>query len=88
MRAGDVVWWHHRILHWPIHNTSESIRQAVIYDYVKRPEACPDGDDGMHVHPRQPNQGGIWDDWSSEVQGFAAEFSALPLGSREAPARL
>lgn len=63
MRAGDVVWWHHRILHWPIHNTSESIRQAVIYDYVKWPEACPDGDDGMHVYPRQPNKGSIWDDW-------------------------
>jgi hypothetical protein len=88
MRAGDVVWWHHRILHWPIHNTSESIRQAVIYDYVKRPEACPDGDDGMHVHPRAPNEGGIWSEWAEEVQRFGEEYPALPLGVGTQPACL
>ena len=52
------------MLHWTNHNTSTQIRQALIYDYVKKPDACPDGDPGGHVHPRQPNTGGIWDDWS------------------------
>ena len=65
---------------WPIHNTSASIRQALIYDYVKLATACPDGDPGGHLHPRQPNEAGIWDDWSDEVRRYASQYPAAPAG--------
>ncbi|MDE0025176.1 MAG: phytanoyl-CoA dioxygenase family protein, partial [Spirochaetaceae bacterium] len=35
-KAGDVVFWHHRLGHMAGHNYSSRIRQAVLYDYCKR----------------------------------------------------
>ena len=62
---------------WPLHNTSGTIRQALIYDYVKSVVGCPDGDPGGHLHPRQSNTVGIWDDWSDEVRQYATLYPAV-----------
>jgi hypothetical protein len=35
-KAGDVVFWHHRLGHSAGHNRSHAIRQAVLYDFKKR----------------------------------------------------
>ena len=85
MAAGDCVFWHHRMLHWPVHNTGGTIRQALIYDYTKLPAACPDGDPGRHCQPREPNEGSIWSDWGEEVQILGGQYPALPLAAAGAP---
>ena len=35
-QAGDIVFWHHRLGHMASPNTSRQLRQAVLYDYVKK----------------------------------------------------
>ena len=39
----SVVFWHHRTLHCAGHNYQRNIRQAVLYDYMKRDEFLDDG---------------------------------------------
>ena len=61
--AGTVVLWHTKILHIPGQNASTDVlRQATIYGYMKTPESVPDAlvvDD---------TDGDIWRDWSDEVR--------------------
>ena len=60
--AGTVVLWHTKILHIAGQNTSSNVvRQATIYGFLKTPAALPD--------PLVVNNtnGDIWRDWSSEV---------------------
>ena len=38
-----MVFWHHRTLHCAGHNYQRNIRQAVLYDYIKRDEFLDDG---------------------------------------------
>jgi hypothetical protein len=73
---------------WPVHNTSGRIRQALIYDYVKSATACPGGDPGGHLHPREPNATGLWDDWSDEVRQYSVNFPAAVAGHESDLARL
>ena len=35
-KAGDIVFWHHRIGHSAGHNRSSNIRQAVLYDFKRK----------------------------------------------------
>jgi len=60
--AGTVVLWHTKILHIAGQNTSSNIvRQATIYGFLKTPAALPDP---LVV---DNTNGDIWRDWSSEV---------------------
>ena len=63
--AGTLVLWHTKILHIPGQNqSSDVIRQATIYGYLKTLESLSDAlamdDDGA----------GIWRDWSDEVRAI------------------
>ncbi len=51
-KAGDIVFWHHRMGHSVGHNRTGRIRQAVLYDYKRADldEDAPPGDD-------------MWVDW-------------------------
>ena len=64
--AGTVVLWHTKILHIAGQNTSsDAVRQATIYGFLKTPESLPDAlvvDD---------TDGNIWRDWSDEVRRCA-----------------
>ena len=63
--AGTVVLWHHKILHVPGQNrSSDVIRQATIYGYLKTPEALPD-------ELALTDAGGdAWRDWSDQVRSI------------------
>ena len=61
--AGTVVLWHTKILHIAGQNTSSDvIRQATIYGFLKTPESVPDE---LVV---DNTDGNIWRDWSDEVR--------------------
>ena len=61
--AGTVVLWHTKILHIAGQNvSSDIIRQATIYGFLKTPEALPDS---LVV---DNTNGDIWRDWSDEVR--------------------
>lgn len=63
--AGTVVLWHTKILHIAGHNAStDVIRQATIYGYLKNRESLPDE---LVV---DNTDGDIWRDWSAEVRGI------------------
>ncbi len=51
-KAGDIVFWHHRIGHSVGHNRSAQIRQAVLYDYKR-----------IDLDEDAPTQKNIWADW-------------------------
>ena len=63
--AGTVVLWHTKILHIPGQNTSSDvIRQATIYGYLKTVDSVSDA-------MAMDNAGGdIWRDWSDEVRAI------------------
>ena len=58
-KAGDIVFWHHRLAHAAGQNYSDHIRQAVLADFwtqdLDQLRAKPVGED-------------MWDDWSEAVQ--------------------
>ena len=61
--AGTVVLWHTKILHIAGQNvSSDIIRQATIYGFLKTPAALPDS---LVV---DNTNGDIWRDWSDEVR--------------------
>ncbi|MDE0449883.1 MAG: phytanoyl-CoA dioxygenase family protein [Spirochaetaceae bacterium] len=60
-KAGDVVFWHHRLGHMAGHNYSSHIRQAVLYDYCKR--------DLQQVQD-QPPPADMWQHWSSQLRAI------------------
>ena len=57
--AGDILFWHHRIGHMAGHNRSRQIRQAVLYDFVKK-----EIEETQDAPPLED----MWLDWSEEVQ--------------------
>lgn len=58
-KAGDIVFWHHRIGHTASPNRTNRIRQAVLYDYRKV-------DLGAY-QDRKPTKN-MWYDWSEETR--------------------
>ena len=58
-RAGDVVFWHHRIGHTAPPNRTGRIRQAVLYDFRKV--------DLAEYQDRRPTKN-MWYDWSEELR--------------------
>ena len=61
--SGTVVLWHTKILHIAGQNAStDVIRQATIYGFLKTPEALPD------PLVTDNTDGDIWRDWSAEVR--------------------
>ena len=76
--AGSVVLWHTKILHMRGHNTKkadpmqDSIRQGTIYSFVKASHALPD------AQQMTREGGGMWRDWSAEVQGVLEKEEQEP----------
>lgn len=58
-RAGDIVFWHHRIGHMASHNYTRRIRQAVLYDYCKTE---------LEQTQHEPPSEDMWRDWSEAVR--------------------
>ena len=48
----SVVLWHHRTAHMAGQNYSKGIRQAVLYDYIKKPEFYDDGPPPADMYDR------------------------------------
>lgn len=67
-KAGDVVFWHHRLGHMAAHNSTRRIRQAVLYDYRRH--------DLESIQDEPPAQD-MWIHWSDEVRR-AATLAAAP----------
>jgi len=65
-KAGDVVFWHHRLAHMAGHNYSSVIRQAVLSDFARKDL------DTCRLDPPQKN---MWRDWSTKVQECNAGYS-------------
>jgi len=53
-KAGDVVFWHHRIGHSAGHNRTRRIRQAILYDFRRK-----NLDDLLETPPQE----NMWQDW-------------------------
>ena len=63
--TGTVVLWHTKILHIAGQNaSSDVIRQATIYGFLKTPAALPD------PLVADNTNGDIWRDWSGEVHAI------------------
>jgi hypothetical protein len=58
-KAGDIVFWHHRIGHSVGHNRSDRIRQAVLYDYKKR-----------DLKEDEPPCDYMWRDWPGVIRAL------------------
>ena len=58
-KAGDIVFWHHRLGHMAGHNYSSRIRQAVLYDYCKR---------DLETYQDEPPCADMWQHWSAELR--------------------
>jgi hypothetical protein len=58
-RAGDVVFWHHRLGHMAAHNYTRHIRQAVLYDFRKK---------DLALRQQEPPAEDMWEDWSLAVR--------------------
>ena len=64
---GDVVIWHHRMLHCASENRSSVIRQAVLAD-ISRKDL-----DQLRLDPPQQN---MWRDWSADIQSSDGSYSS------------
>ena len=64
--TGDVVLWHHRLAHMASHNYSDTIRQAVLYDFTRNDL------DSCRMDAPQKN---MWRDWSEEVNKNVGSYS-------------
>lgn len=78
-KAGDVVFWHHRLGHMAGYNYAEAptIRQAVLYDFCKT---------DLDECRKDPPQDNMWRDWSQRLneadEQISSQFAAeqrLPL---------
>jgi hypothetical protein len=79
-RAGDVIYFHHRLLHAGGHNLTEETRTAVFYDFVKTPQLFRRN----AALAEQPSENGdgpppldMWEDWSCETRAAAAAAAAV-----------
>ena len=76
LARGDVIYFHHRLLHAGGHNLTDTPRVAVFYDYVKVPAifrarsnlAEPPSENGDGPPPEN-----MWEDWSDQTQRIAAQ---------------
>ena len=66
-KAGDIVFWHHRLAHMAGHNHSSVIRQAVLADFW-RPE--------LDEYRTWPVSEDMWKEWSGAVQNSNGRYSA------------
>tara|TARA_B110000977_G_scaffold197631_1_gene280664 strand:- start:179 stop:1129 length:951 start_codon:yes stop_codon:yes gene_type:complete len=68
--TGDVVIWHHRLVHMAGENHSNVIRQSVLADFSKI---------DLDKYRSDPPQADMWRDWSEELrssaQGYTKEFA-------------
>ena len=60
-KAGDIVFWHHRLGHMAGHNYSSRIRQAVLFDYCKR---------DLDQVQDQPPSTDMWQHWSPALRAI------------------
>ena len=65
-KAGDIVFWHHRLAHMAGHNHSSVIRQAVLADFW-RPE--------LDEYRTWPVSEDMWKEWSGAVQNSDGRYS-------------
>lgn len=65
-RAGDIVLWHHRLVHAASENYSNTIRQAVLAD-LNRCDL-----DSLRLNPPYED---MWHDWSPELQAADSVIS-------------
>lgn len=65
-KAGDVVIWHHRLVHMAGHNHSDVMRQAVLGDFSKN---------DLDQTRMDPPQDDMWRDWSEELRGTDINYS-------------
>ena len=73
-QCGDVVIWHHRLVHAASENQSNVIRQAVLADLNR------DDLDQLRMDPPQQD---MWRDWSTEIQNADQPISeALKVDQR------
>ncbi len=67
-KAGDIVFWHHRLAHMAGHNYTDSIRQAVLADFWTMQ---------LDHFRTTPASGDMWRDWSASVQQADSAYSGL-----------
>jgi ectoine hydroxylase-related dioxygenase (phytanoyl-CoA dioxygenase family) len=65
-KAGDIVFWHHRLAHMAGHNYTDKMRQAVLADFWTTE---------LDQFRTTPAQGDMWRDWSEEVQLSGGHYS-------------
>ena len=65
-KAGDIVFWHHRLAHMAGHNYSDTMRQAVLADFWTT---------DLDQFRATPAQGDMWRDWSVQVQLSGGDYS-------------
>lgn len=53
-KAGDIIFWHHRIGHSAGHNRTARIRQAVLFDFKRK---------DLSAKLEMPPQANMWTDW-------------------------
>jgi ectoine hydroxylase-related dioxygenase (phytanoyl-CoA dioxygenase family) len=67
-RAGDVVFWHHRLGHMAAHNRTRRIRQAVLYDFRLQE---------LQQIQQEPPADDMWKHWSPAVRQIDIESASL-----------
>ena len=73
-KAGDIVFWHHRLAHMAGHNYTNTLRQAVLADFWTT---------DLDALRGTPAQGDMWRDWSEQVQQCKGGYStALAVAQR------
>ncbi|MCP5178433.1 MAG: phytanoyl-CoA dioxygenase family protein [Pseudomonadales bacterium] len=75
-RAGDVVFWHHRLAHMAGHNYGDSIREAVLADFWRTDF------DALRCQPVSVD---MWADWSEAVRSSDGVYSAAFAASQGLP---
>ncbi len=65
--TGDVVLWHHRLVHAAGENHSDVIRQAVLGDFNRH---------DLDILRLEPPGDDMWRDWSDELKRSNGEYSA------------
>ena len=66
-RAGDVVFWHHRLAHMAGHNYTSVIREAVLADFWRA---------DFDALRAQPVDVDMWADWSEELRASDGVYPA------------
>jgi hypothetical protein len=63
---GSVIFWHSRMLHAAMRNTSTTIRSSVLYEYYKKEDPAIDNSPRAELARGSPVD--MWSDWSDEVR--------------------